>query len=82
MILYYRHGEVFEQASWESGIDDRSGDVEKAAVKSSTTDYQEFDAEIVKAVSRWKFPKTKTGGNVTIPFAFREDKENSDSDNQ
>lgn len=49
-----------------------NGAVENAVVKSSTTGYQEFDAEIVKAVSRWKFPKTKTGGNVTIPFTFQE----------
>lgn len=49
-----------------------NGAVENAVIKSSTTDYPEFDAEIVKAVSRWKFPKSKTGGNVTIPFNFQE----------
>lgn len=49
-----------------------NGDVENVVIKSSTTSYQEFDAEIVKAVSRWKFPKSKTGGNVTIPFNFQE----------
>lgn len=49
-----------------------NGAVENAIVKSSTTSYQEFDAEIVKAVSRWKFPKSKTGGKVTIPFTFQE----------
>lgn len=49
-----------------------NGDVENVVTKSSTTSYQEFDAEIIKAVSRWKFPKSKTGGNVTIPFNFQE----------
>ena len=49
-----------------------SGVVENVDAKSSTTGYQEFDAEIVKTVSRWKFPKSKTGGNVTIPFTFYE----------
>ena len=47
-----------------------SGAVENVDVKSSTTDYPEFDADIVKAVSSWMFPKSKTGGNVTIPFTF------------
>ena len=49
-----------------------NGDVENVVTKSSTTSYQEFDAEIVKAVSRWKFSKSKTGGNMTIPFNFQE----------
>ena len=31
-------------------------------------------AEIAKQTSRWKFPKSKTGGNVTVPFTFREDR--------
>ncbi|WP_290949040.1 TonB family protein [Fibrobacter sp.] len=47
-----------------------SGAVENVDVKSSTTDYPEFDADIVKAVSSWMFPKSKAGGNVTIPFTF------------
>ena len=50
-----------------------NGAVENAIVKSSTTGNQEFDRDVVKAVSRWKFPKSKTGGSVTIPFTFRED---------
>lgn len=49
------------------------GAVSNVLVKSTTTDYPEFDEQIVKAVSRWKFPKSKAGANVTIPFAFRED---------
>ena len=49
------------------------GIVSDIIVESTTTDYPEFDEAIVKAVIRWKFPKSKTGGNVTIPFAFRED---------
>jgi TonB family protein len=49
-----------------------NGDVENVVTKSSTTSYQEFDAEIVKAVSRWKFSKSKTGGNMTIPLNFQE----------
>jgi len=49
--------------------------VEKAVVKSSTTGYQEFDEDIAKKVNNsWKFPKSKTGGNVTVPFTFREDR--------
>lgn len=49
-----------------------SGAVENVDVKSSTTGYQEFDAEIAKQISQWEFPKSKTGGNVTIPFTFYE----------
>ena len=52
-----------------------SGDVEKAVVKSSTTGYQEFDEDIAKKVNNsWKFPKNRAGGNVTVPFTFREDR--------
>lgn len=48
------------------------GVVENVDVMSSTTGYQEFDAEIAKQTSRWHFPKSKAGGNVTIPFTFHE----------
>ena len=50
------------------------GAVSNVLVKSTTTDYPEFDEQIAKAVSRWKFPKSRTGGNVTVPFTFREDR--------
>jgi len=50
------------------------GAVSNVLVKSTTTDYPEFDEQIAKAVSRWKFPKNRTGGNVTVPFTFREDR--------
>ena len=48
------------------------GAVENVDVKSSTTDYPEFDADIVKAVSCWRFPTSKAGGSVTVPFNFYE----------
>ena len=48
------------------------GIVSDVAVESTTTDYPEFDADIVKAVSRWKFPRTKYVGTVTFPLEFYE----------
>ena len=40
---------------------------------SSTTDYTEFNEEIKKAVSRWKFPKVKSGETIaTFPITFLE----------
>ena len=38
---------------------------------SSTTGFREFDSEIKNAVSRWTFPKAKSGNTVvTVPFTF------------
>ena len=53
------------------------GNVNEVTIESTTTEYPEFDAEIVKAVSRWKFPKVKNAGTVTIPFVFYERDESS-----
>lgn len=49
------------------------GEVISISIASSTTGYGEFDGEIKKAVSRWKFSKVKSGNTtVTIPFTFSE----------
>ena len=48
------------------------GIVSDVTVESTTTDYPEFDADIVKAVSCWRFPTSKAGGSVTVPFNFYE----------
>lgn len=48
------------------------GSVSKVSVKSSTTEFKEFDAEIKTAVSRWKFEKSDGTTSVTIPFEFSE----------
>lgn len=48
------------------------GSVTNAVVKSSTTGYDEFDKEIKRAVSLWKFEKSSGTTSVTIPFAFAE----------
>lgn len=50
-----------------------SGEVLKIKIDDSTTGYGEFDGEVKKAVSRWKFGKVKSGKTlVTIPFTFSE----------
>ena len=54
---------------------DEQGAVERVEVDSSTTDYDEFDEDIRRAVSRWKFEKKKVRGTFKIPFTFYE-KEN------
>jgi TonB family protein len=49
------------------------GSVEKIQIVSSTTGYEEFDESIQRAVSRWKFPKVKSGETVaTFPIRFYE----------
>lgn len=48
------------------------GAVSNVLVKSTTTDYPEFDEQIAKAVSRWKFPQAKHVGSITIPLTFQE----------
>lgn len=48
------------------------GSVSKVSVKSSTTEFKEFDEEIKTVVSRWKFEKSDGTTSVTIPFEFSE----------
>ena len=49
------------------------GSVKENQIKSSTTGYKEFDEDIQKAVSRWKFPKVKSGETIaTFPITFHE----------
>lgn len=49
------------------------GEISSISIVSSTTGYKEFDKEIKKAVSRWKFSKVESGETtVTIPFTFSE----------
>ena len=48
------------------------GSVSKVSVKSSTTEFKEFDEEIKTAVSRWKFEKSDGTTSVTIPLEFSE----------
>jgi len=49
------------------------GSVKENQIESSTTGYKEFDKDIQKAVSRWKFPKVKSGETVaTFPITFHE----------
>ena len=50
------------------------GIVSDVTVESTTTDYPEFDEQIAKAVSRWKFPQAKHVGSITIQFTFQENK--------
>ena len=56
------------------------GSIKDIQIISSTTDYTEFNEEIKKAVSRWKFPKVKSGETVvTFPVRFYENTEWSSS---
>lgn len=49
------------------------GSVKEIQIVSSTTGYNEFDKDIQKAVSRWKFPKVKSGETIaTFPITFHE----------
>lgn len=49
------------------------GTVKDIQIVSSTTGYKEFDADIQKAVNRWRFPKVKSGETVvTFPITFHE----------
>ena len=49
------------------------GSVKENQIVSSTTGCKEFDEDIQKAVSRWKFPKVKSGETiVTFPITFHE----------
>lgn len=50
-----------------------NGEISDISIVSSTTQNQKFDAEIQQNVSRWIFPKIKSGNaTVTIPFTFKE----------
>jgi len=51
---------------------DEMGNVENIVLDSSTTGYEEFDEDIRRAVSRWKFEKKKVRGTFKIPFKFYE----------
>ncbi len=52
---------------------DPEGDIINISIASSTTGFSEFDNEIKRAVSRWKFGPVKSGNTtVTIPFSFEE----------
>jgi len=49
------------------------GEIISIAVVGSTTGYAEFDSEVKKSVSGWRFSKIKSGNTtVTIPFTFTE----------
>ena len=49
------------------------GKITNISIVSSNTYFEEFDSEIVKAISHWKFPKIKSGNtNVKLPFSFYE----------
>lgn len=50
-----------------------SGEISDISIVSSTTQNCEFDTEIQRYVSRWKFQKIKSGKTtVTIPLTFTE----------
>jgi len=51
---------------------DEMGNVENIVLDSSTTGYEEFDEDIRRAVSRWKFEKKKVRGTFKIPLTFYE----------
>ena len=56
------------------------GSIKDIKIISSTTGYTEFNEEIKKAISRWKFPKVKSGETVaTFPVKFYENAEISAS---
>ena len=48
------------------------GSVTKTTIKSSTTEFKEFDEEIALTVNRWKFDKSNGKTTLTIPFVFME----------
>ena len=51
---------------------DELGAVENIVVESSTTGYDEFDEDVRRAVSRWKFEKKKARGTYKVPLRFYE----------
>lgn len=48
------------------------GSVAKTTIKSSTTEFKEFDEKIALAVNRWIFDKSNGKTTLTIPFVFME----------
>ncbi len=48
------------------------GSVAKTTIKSSTTEFKEFDEKIALAVNRWEFDKSNGKTTLTIPFVFME----------
>lgn len=48
------------------------GSVAKTTIKSSTTEFKEFDEEIALAVNRWIFANSNGKTTLTIPFVFME----------
>ena len=50
-----------------------NGEISDISIVSSTTQNREFDTEIQRYVSRWRFNSTKYGKTtITIPFTFSE----------
>lgn len=48
------------------------GSVQKAEIQSSNTGNKDFDDEVKRALSHWKFPKLKSSEVVTFPITFFE----------
>ena len=48
-----------------------NGQVTYISVNSSTVNYPEFENEIAKAVSRWKFENSTGNTIITIPCTFK-----------
>jgi len=48
------------------------GSVQKIEIQSSNTGNKDFDDEVKRALSRWKFPKLKSSEVVTFPLVFFE----------
>lgn len=49
---------------------DADGIVQKIEIQSSNTGNKDFDDEVKRAISRWIFPKLKSGDVVTFPITF------------
>ena len=49
---------------------DADGSVKKIEIQSSNTGNKDFDDEVKRAISRWIFPKLKSGEVVTFPITF------------
>ena len=48
------------------------GSAQKVEIQSSNTGNKDFDDEVKRAISRWIFPKLKSGEVVTFPITFFE----------
>ena len=51
---------------------DADGSVQKAEIQSSNTGNKDFDDEVKRALSHWKFPKLKSSVVATFPITFFE----------